>query len=292
MRAMMRSRVFMDADDGALMPQSQGPICPEITSFGAWHNCPTMERTHLQNELKRRREELGMSQRDLSLRAGLNDSAVKKIESGSVRNPRSDSLLKIASALGCTLADLLGTEQETPAPGPEAFSQPPVAATPAPRVPDYGPTEVQPERVVSIPAISQMPRDVPVYGVAVGGDDADFEFNGQIVDYVRRPPGLIGVEGAFGIYVIGTSMDPRYEEGDLVYVHPGRPARPGDDVIIEMYDGHEGRSGHCYVKRLLKKAGGAYICRQYNPPRDDLAYPIERVKKVHRIMTAAELMSA
>ncbi|CAO3426606.1 S24 family peptidase [Azospirillum argentinense] len=158
--------------------------------------------------------------------------------------------------------------------------------------PEYGKSEIRSDTIVTIPSLSLMPRDVPVLGVAVGGDDADFEFNGQIVDYVRRPPGLASVQGAFGVYVMGTSMEPRYEEGELVFVHPGRPARPGDDVIVEMFDGEEGRSGHCYIKRLLKKAGGNYICRQYNPPRDDLTYPVEQVKKVHRIMTAAELMSA
>lgn len=284
------SRVFISPDNGAFMPQEQGTICPDTAAPTAWHNCPTMEPTYLQVELKRRRHAAGMSQRQLSEAAGLNDSAVKKIESGGVTHPRMDTLSALAKALGCSVADLMGPMAEELTNLPQPL---PTTVSPIREAHNFGPTEILADHVVSIPPVSLMPKDVPVLGVAVGGDDSDFEFNGQIVDYVRRPPGLAGVQGAFGVYVMGTSMEPRYEEGELVYVHPGRPARPGDDVIIEMFNGDEdGRSGNCYIKRLLKKAGGNYVCRQYNPARDDLVYPVDRVKKVHRIMTAADLMSA
>ena len=239
------------------------------------------------NRIREFRKAKEWSLQALAERAGTTRQQIDKLEKGE-RRLTQEWMERLAAALGCKPADLIDQSAPPPVSVPEIVPPPS-----GPLRPDYGPTEVNTDRIVPIPAISQMPKDVPVYGVAVGGDDADFEFNGQIVDYVRRPPGLIGVQGAFGVYVIGTSMWPRYEEGDLVYVHPGRPARPGDDVIVEMYDDRdEGRSGDCYIKRLLKKTPTKYICQQYNPMRDDLEYEIDYVKKVHRIMTPAELMSA
>ncbi|HYC05527.1 MAG TPA: S24 family peptidase [Azospirillaceae bacterium] len=150
------------------------------------------------------------------------------------------------------------------------------------------PTEIA-GRPLDIPAISQMARDVPVRGTAVGGLDADFFFNGGTVDWVRRPPGLQATRDAFAIYVAGSSMSPRYEEGDLVYVHPARPPRSGDDVLIELH-GRDGEPGPCYIKRLLRRTPTLIVAAQFNPARDDLEYELASVRGVFKIMTAAELL--
>ncbi len=51
--------------------------------------------------------ELGLNQKRLSLGAGLNETYVRDIIKGRTRNPRTDSLGKLARALGCSRADLL-----------------------------------------------------------------------------------------------------------------------------------------------------------------------------------------
>jgi phage repressor protein C with HTH and peptisase S24 domain len=133
-----------------------------------------------------------------------------------------------------------------------------------------------------------MPLTVPVRGVAVGGTDADFTLNGDIVDYVRRPPGLMNAKRALAIYVQGDSMEPRYEAGDLVYLNPDRPARGGDDVVIQMKpNGH--KPGDCFIKRLVRRTPTQIICRQFNPP-DEVVYSVDEVDTVFKVMTNAELM--
>lgn len=122
------SRVFIGPDNGAFMPQEQGPICPDTGAPDAWHYCPTMEPTHLQSELKRRREAAGLSMRALSLLAGENDSLVKRIESGHTRNPRIDTLAKLADALGCRVEDLTGGDAEAPPQEPPPPSEQPSSA--------------------------------------------------------------------------------------------------------------------------------------------------------------------
>lgn len=141
---------------------------------------------------------------------------------------------------------------------------------------------------IPLPGFATLPRDLPVRGVAVGGTDADFQLNGETVDYVRRPPGLAKVRDAFAIYVVGDSMSPRFEEGELLFINPHRPARPGDDVLIEMKpNGHE--AGDAFIKRLVKRTPTQWVCRQFNPPAE-LSYPVAEVKHVLRIMSGADLL--
>ncbi len=150
------------------------------------------------------------------------------------------------------------------------------------------PAEVGPE-VLLVPPPAGLPRDIEVQGVALGGDEGDFSFNGTVIDHVRRPPGLAGARGAFAIYVVGDSMSPRFDDGDLIFVHAGRPASPGDDVVVELH-GEDGTAGACYVKRLLRRSGSRVVLRQFNPPRDDIVIPARHVKAIYRILTPAELL--
>lgn len=56
--------------------------------------------------LRARREELGLSQRQLAEQASLDDATVVRIEQGAFAAPRPDKLSRIAEALGLSLADV------------------------------------------------------------------------------------------------------------------------------------------------------------------------------------------
>jgi SOS-response transcriptional repressor LexA len=152
-----------------------------------------------------------------------------------------------------------------------------------------GQTEIELENAAELPGNNAFQRDLPVYGVAVGGSQGDFSFNGTVVDYVRRPPMLMKIGNAFGVYVIGDSMSPRFDHGDLVFVHPGRPPQPGNDVIVELH-GEHGAPGPCYIKRLVRRSADRVQLAQFNPPRDDIAIEAAHIKAVYRILTAGEIM--
>ena len=163
----------------------------------------------------------GKSQRGLARALGINPSGVSRLLAGR-RAIKLDEIEKIAAYLEV---------------GPPYWTSGPLAPSAAP---EFGGGSVWPERPgireagglqdgdggPVLPALSGLSRDLPVLGTAMGGEEGAFEFNGEVVDYVRRPPGLEMARGAFAIYVQGESMAPRYEEGELVFVHPGRPARP------------------------------------------------------------------
>src|SRR5262245_17434964 len=47
---------------------------------------------------------------------------------------------------------------------------------------------------------------IPVLGAGQGGSEGWFPWNGEIVDYVSRPPHLAGATQAYAVYVVGSSM--------------------------------------------------------------------------------------
>jgi len=84
-------------------------------------------RSTLQLNLDRARRERGWSMRDLSLRAGLNEGAVKAIMQGRSESPRENTIRKLAGALGCRVVDLIGESANTNAPGAATESAPSVS---------------------------------------------------------------------------------------------------------------------------------------------------------------------
>jgi phage repressor protein C with HTH and peptisase S24 domain len=143
-------------------------------------------------------------------------------------------------------------------------------------------------QALDIPARGSMVRDLPVYGSAVGGVDGSFEMNGQEVEYVERPPSLSGARNAYGVYVKGDSMSPRFEEGWLVQVNPSRPVRKGDNVVVQLKGIDEHAPPLAYLKVFESRTPNNLIVRQFNPARM-LEWPLSDVISVHRVVGVGEL---
>lgn len=134
-----------------------------------------------------------------------------------------------------------------------------------------------------------LPLDVPVLGVSMGGDGHDFQFNGETVDYIRRPLGIAKAKRAYATYVVGDSMVPAFREGAVLFVNPDRPPSIGDDVVIELHPVRDGEPGPGYIKRLKKRTSTKIIVEQFNPP-DDLEFDLADVKAMHRVVPWNELL--
>lgn len=248
------------------------------------------------NRIKELRRLRGLTQDGLGKRVGTGRSQIVKLERGE-RRLTVEWMRRLARALDCHPADLLANE-----PAPDGNQQIESAQLQSSQAwtlsqggfsapePDFAPHagEAVPAQV-SVPATANLMRDVEVRGVAVGGNESCFEFNGEVVDRVRRPPGIAGASNVFAIYVVGQSMSPRFEEGELVFVHPGRPATSGCDVIVELH-GHDGDPGQCYIKRLVKRTPTRTVLQQFNPARDDIAFDNDNIRAMYRILTASELL--
>lgn len=134
-----------------------------------------------------------------------------------------------------------------------------------------------------------LPKDIPVLGQVVGGDGGDFQFNGQTIDFLRRPPGISTMKDVFGLYVMGSSMWPKFEEGEPIYVSGSRPPAIGDYVVVEMQPVEEGEAHAGFLKRLVRRTGAKIVCEQFNPARE-IEYDREAVKSLFRVIPLAELV--
>lgn len=137
-----------------------------------------------------------------------------------------------------------------------------------------------------VPALG--PKDVELLGVTVGGDDADFTFNGEVIDYVRRPPGIATTQGVFANQVIGTSMIPRFEPGEVIYAGGKQPVN-GEYVIIELFPEGSEKNGKCFIKRLVSRKPREIVCEQFNPPKQ-LTFDPYAIKKMSRVIPWQELL--
>lgn len=64
----------------------------------------------MKNTVKEKREQLGISQTELSNRSGVNRQTIYLIENGTLNNIESKTMIKIAIALNCDIGDIFFKE--------------------------------------------------------------------------------------------------------------------------------------------------------------------------------------
>ncbi len=239
----------------------------------------------LHERIKQRIRELGITDEAASLRVGTDRSYFRKLFDRPNSHPRADTLLRIALALETDQAWLLGGSPETSQPDMTLHGAD--GSTTLAQVKRYaaesGNTTLPPP-----PSRAEMPLDVPIMGTAAGSHiGGAFKLEGGIVDYVRRPPALVGAKEIYGLYVEGTSMEPQYFPGDLIYVHPHRPARLGDIVVVQCRNG-EHAPDEASLGVYRKKTERVLVLGKRNPAAD-VEIPRERVVAIHRVLTVNEL---
>lgn len=149
--------------------------------------------------------------------------------------------------------------------------------------------ERQPNAIIQPPTVMKSTgKLLPVLGEAVGGDDGRYIFNGSILDYVACPPSLENVLGAYAVYIDGESMSPRYKPGETVWVHPSKPPRRGDDVIVQIHPRtDDGSPPWGYVKEFVGWQGSRLVLHQHNP-NQNLDFERGEVVSVHPIVLSGK----
>lgn len=217
------------------------------------------------SRLKARLEEVNKSAREVSLAATGKPDTVRNILRGATQDPKAAVLERVAAELDTTSDWLLGRTEAV-----EIIGK------------GLRPAEV------AVPARQQMPSDVPVFGTAAGSHlRGAFQLEtGTTIDFVRRPPALTGAKDAYALYVEGSSMEPRYGPGDLVFVHPHRPARLGDAVIVQV--AVSPGQIEASIGFLRKRTAEHVVLGKLNPEAE-VQLKREHVAAVHRVLTMNEL---
>ena len=252
----------------------------------------TLIRFRMANELgdalREARVRRGMKKVDLARELGVSSPAISQWETGAT-TPSPENLLRAAEALDVVLSDPPFAE----AIRGSSFAAPKVAGAIA-RAASRTMPEVREPGVrvaTSAPAFAALQglaRDVPVRGIAVGGDDADFQLNGQENDYAVRPPALAGVRGLFALVVSNDSMYPAWRPNATFYINPNRAPQIGDDVVVEMLPDETGEPGKAFLKRLKARTPTKIIVEQFNPPKD-LEFARDEVR-LHRVVPWEEAL--
>jgi phage repressor protein C with HTH and peptisase S24 domain len=233
---------------------------PSTNNYGAEGNgtlhIELMDKDSLGSRLRKAREEAKLSQSAIAKEFKITRNAVSLWENDT-NAPTTDKISRIAALTGVSTEYLLsGTE----------------------------PKNVQKNE---IPHPFEMPRDVPVEGIAACGEDGAFVFESTTIDYVRRPPRIKGLPDVYAIYVQGSSMSPWRESGDPVYVNPRQPVQIMDFVLVQTGSG--GKPTAAYVKRLIRRTASEIRLKQYEPA-EEIVIPTRKIISIHRIMDWPELL--
>jgi phage repressor protein C with HTH and peptisase S24 domain len=85
------------------------------------------------------------------------------------------------------------------------------------------------------------------------------------------------VRDAYAIYMVGDSMEPRYNQGWLLHVNPFKPAIRGRDVVVYKKD------QAVLIKQFVGWNGDTLVLRQLNPD-ETLRIPRGDVVECHLIV--------
>jgi transcriptional regulator with XRE-family HTH domain len=204
----------------------------------------------------------GASQADLARHLRLAPSAVSRM----LKGDRQMKLLEAAQAsafLGVSQDELLRHAASEPGmamprpDGPARRGRPPLA--PGARVGAAG------------------NEPIPIRSAARGGRDQEMFLADGPIGYTPRPANLNGVRGAYAIYMIGDSMEPRYEQGWLLHVNPFKPPTRGRDVVVYK------KGDAVLIKQFVRWEGEALVLRQLNPA-EELRVLREEVMECHLVV--------
>ena len=205
--------------------------------------------------IRKRRRELGITLDEVSSKIGFSKPYLSTIETGKVKNPPSDQLLR-------KLEEVLKFE-----PGLLRYIAN-LDRMPADIRQHYEASEAENQRwrqliknlmdkksdpnaidelladsdLNTTSAAAENPgRLIPVINKVAAGYPVDFDDldypAGFADDYVRCPD--IDDPHAFAVRVIGDSMEPNFRQGDIVIFSPGAEVRNGDDCFVRFTLPHE-----------------------------------------------------
>jgi transcriptional regulator with XRE-family HTH domain len=220
--------------------------------------------------IKAARKAAGITQKALANKLGVSNAAISQWENDETA-PAHKNVHAVAKVLNVPLSSLLDGNE---------LSQD--------LQPEHAPPNVVPGPQVTVPVPFDMPRSLPVRGIAAcSSGDGAFQFDEDVVDWARRPPALEGIKEAYALYCSGDSMEPRLFHGRMLIVHPKRPVHPGDLCVIVLRDSPD-EPEYAYCKVYKHNGGGSVTVAQYNPPMER-AFPVEKVVAIHRVLEVDDL---
>ena len=208
--------------------------------------------------IRQKREKLGFTLDEVSNKTGFSKPYLSTIETGKVKNPPSDELLlKLEQLLQFDPnmlvhiahmeklpVDVRKIFEDTQAQNAELKSMIRQVALPGDiehlrQTPKF--QQVINDSNSNVQEVHTAGKLVPVINDVAAGYPVDFDDKGYppggADDYVRCPD--LHDPNAFAVRVVGDSMEPKYQQGDIIVFSPAVEVRSSDDCFVRMADPHE-----------------------------------------------------
>lgn len=254
----------------------------------------------LAQRIRSRMSALGISQAELARRANVSPVFLSELLRGAKQTVKPDRLLAFAVALGVTTDSLVGAAYLS------RIKYPPFKAPAGRRtlteeeVADYKLTDeiVAEENAAAKPlksllsssrrnkdsfrAAGSIEAPIPAYGETVNGLVV---IDPLAAGTVPRPPLLLWSDGAYAV-IADSSMTPRYNSGEILYVAPGTTVRDGDYVVVvTRIEGERALRGRiCRLKATMPEA---VLVETLSPQRTE-SIARDSVAYIHRIVLAGQ----
>jgi transcriptional regulator with XRE-family HTH domain len=247
----------------------------------------------MENNIRDVRKRAGLTQSEVAEALGIGVPQVSRWETGSVNIP-SEKLVTLARLLKTSVGELLGT------PGAiESTEQWRERVNAEGRTYEPNATPIRMEGA----SFERMTEDLPIYGTALG---AAREVEGEAIEqttlnraevlqYAKRPVILNGNSAAYGLYVSGSSMEPRHMDGELLLIDPAGRVRGGEDVVVYLRplapDEDNGDAARAVlVKRLVRRSSSYIELEQYHPAKT-FKLDMADVVRIDRVIPWQELLT-
>jgi phage repressor protein C with HTH and peptisase S24 domain len=216
------------------------------------------------NRIREFRERARLSMQALADRAGTTASQINKLEKGE-RRLTVDWMVRVARALEIDPKELVEFESYRP--------------------PGGGISDVGLPRTLAGTPVDLGTPDLPVLGRAQGGPQGVLMLpvEQQPVDWTYRPPQLRKVKDAFAVFAYDDSMHPMYKHGQVLWVHPHMPIKPGDGVLVVK------TSDEALIKEFVRRSDAEIMLRQYRPREEEFSIPAGDVRMLYRVIGALDI---
>lgn len=234
--------------------------------------------------LRQRRQELGLTQDQVSDAIGISKPYLSNIETGRAENPPTDGILRsLEKVLKFQTGELVAFADRKRAPLSIQKDQEELEAEiqklrriiqrwQSGRKPPSGLRLEPPKKGnvhtltagVLVPVINKVKAGYP-------GHFTDLDYPSGVADEYVRCPELHDAQ-AFGAYVSGDSMEPEYHDGDVVVFSPNLAVHDGNDCFVRFAE-----DGGTTFKRFYQEAENVIRLQPLNSKYRAEVYPREKI---------------